>query len=390
MSLWRPYIGTRVLETSTNYALADEALITPPEPRQSSRDRESDADEQFWHSVMANPEQSWGTRFHFYTPVAISEWIARVPGLFWKPGVSQFREYQKGIYELIGQWRMQPPLAKSARVMGGVGTLRLPPSEEGTRLVTLTYGLNASAGIPALVSPDVWDRICERGPAEGRLIRIPAGARWQAMALGWASLFTDEVPRGYLVIRNPDDVEVLDEVAPILINPFSVMEYREGAKELFDFVFATADTSEEYRGRLEMFFTDYAQANSRCGRYLLAGDMVQPIWEADFNTPAELRRTDPAAGSQLALLEARVRQHMLGEDTIERVLEALAKSCHTSTDLQRVSSDCGIEPGLWLRGGSLAELASQLVEETLRKDKMTELIEVVARRYPSILTDQET
>lgn len=392
MSLWRPYIGTRVLETSTNYALADGALVTPPEPRQSSRERRLDADEQFWHTVMTNPEQSWGTRFHIEQPVAISEWVARVPGLFWKPGVSQFREYQKGIYEMIGRWRMQSPLAKSARVMGGIGTLRLPPSEDGTRLVTLTTGLNASAGIPTLISPEVWDHICGQGPAEGRLIWLDASASWQPMSVGWASQFqaTKDIPRGYLVIRNPDTVHVLPESASILIHPFSVMEYREGTKELFDFVFATASTGEEFRPRLEWFFTDYAQAKNRYGRYLLAGDMVHPIWKADFNTPAELRLIDPAAGSQLALLEARVRQHMLGDDTIERVLEALAKSCHTSTDLQRVSSDCGIEPGLWLRGGTPVELASQLVEEILRQDKMTELIEVVARRYPSILTDQET
>ncbi len=391
MSLLHPYIGTRVLEASANYALADGPFIKPPEPRTSLHDYELRADRQFWYEVMANPDQKWGGRFRSQEPVAISEWIARVPGLFWKPGVHQFREFQMSVVGRDCHPVTHPPPMKSIRVMGGIGTLRLAPSEDGTRLATLTTGLNGSAGIPALVSPEVWDKICKRGPAEGRLIQMRAGARWQPMSAGWATQFqaTNDIPRGYLVVRDPDAIDILPQVAPILINPFSVMEYREGAKELYDFVFATAFTGQEFRSRLEVFFADYARARNRYGRYLLAGDMVHPIWEAEFNTPAELRRTDPAARSQLALLEARVRQHMLGDDTIERVLEALTKSCHTSTDLQRVSSDCGIEPGLWLRGGSLAELASQLVEETLRQDKVTELIETIAGLYPSVLTDQE-
>lgn len=391
MSFWRAYIGTRVLETSHNYALADGALVNPPEPRSSSDEHGLDIDEGFWYTVMADPDQKWGARFHIDEPVAVSEWIARVPGLFWKPGVRQYREFQKGFYELIGPWHTYPPPTKSVRVMGGIGTLRLPPSEDGARLVTLTSGLNASAGIPALISPEVWDKIREQGPAEGRLIRLPAGVRWQPMALGWAAQFqaTSDVPRGYLVIRDPDAVEVLDDIAPILIHPFSVMEYREGAKELFDFVFATADTAEDYRGRLEVFFADYAQAKDRYGRYLLAGDVVHPIWKADFNTPAELRRTDPAAGSQLALLEKRVRQHMLGDDTIECVLEALAKISHASVDLEEISRDIGIEPGRWLRGGALTELASQLVEAVLLQDKLEPLIETIAKRHPSILSDLE-
>jgi len=391
MSLWRPYIGIRILETSNNYALADGPLMNPPKTRGTLNDWHLDSDEEFWLTVLQYPEQAWGTRLHIVQPVAISEWIARVPGLFWKPGVHQFREYQKGIYELIGRWRWQLPRAKSARVMGGIGTLRLPPSEDGTRLVTLTTGQNASAGIPALVSPDVWDKICCQGQAEGRVIRIPDGARWQPMSVGWAaqSQATNDIPRGYLVIRDPDGVKVLDMVAPTLIHPFSVMEYREGAKELFDYVFATADTGEAFHGRLEAFFADYAQAKDRHGRYLLAGDMVHPIWKADFNTPAELRRIDPAAGSQLALLEARVRQHMMGEDTIERVLEALAKTSRASADLQRISVDCGMEPVFWLKGGTLAEQASQLVEEALRHARLEQLIETIAKRYPSLVTDKE-
>jgi hypothetical protein len=389
MSLWRAYIGTRVLETSDNYALADGPLVSLPEQRSSPTRSGLDAEEEFWHIVMADPDKWWGARFAINGPVAVSEWIARVPGLFWKPGVSQFREFQRGYYELIGPWHAYPPRLKSARVMGGIGTLRLPPSEYGNRLVTLTLGLNASAGIPALISPEVWDKLCKEGPAEGRLIAFGAGARWQAMSLGWAAQFqaTSDVPRGYLMIGDPDTVEVWDEVAPVLIHPFSVMEYREGAKELFDFVFATADTGENYRGRLEVFFADYAQAKERYGRYLLAGDVVHPIWEADFNTPAELRRTDPAAGAQLTLLEARVRKHMLGDDTIEHVLDALAKSCHSSADLERVSGDCGIEPAFWLKSGSPSELASQLVDQALDDGKLTQLIEVLAKLYPNVLTD---
>lgn len=375
-----------------NYALADQAYINPPEEYASGtcRDIYGDADTKFWHTVLATP--SWGVGFKFNEPVIISEWIARVPGLYWKPNALKFREYKKGFYELIGSWHTYEPPIKSIKAMGGIGTLRLPPSDDGYRLVTLASGMNASAGIPALVSPNVWNKIRAYGLTEGRLIRLHDGVPWEPMSSSWVKHFwsTKDIPRGCLVIRDPQVIEILDAVAPVLIHPFTVMEYREGKKELFDYVYATADTSEDFRGRLEMFFADYAKANDRHGRYLLAGDIVEPIWDAEYETPADLRSFDATAKSKLAVLDERIHEHMLGGDTIDRVLEALVKPGHTLADLQRISRDIGIEPTFWVTDKlKLVDSAQLLVEEALHESKLEELIEVLAVHDPSVLEDKE-
>ena len=54
------------------------------------------------------------------------------------------------------------PEQKSAHVMNGVGTLRLPPSTGGEWLFSVSSSGDASLGVPVLVLPDVWDRIQKR------------------------------------------------------------------------------------------------------------------------------------------------------------------------------------------------------------------------------------
>jgi DNA-binding transcriptional MocR family regulator len=44
------------------------------------------------------------------------------------------------------------------------------------------------------------------------------------------------------------------------------------------------------RAALEQFFGWYASDAGRFGRYLLAGDMLNPMWDAQFDTPADLQR----------------------------------------------------------------------------------------------------
>jgi len=208
------------------------------------------------------------------------------------------------------------------------------------------------------------------------------------MAEGWAERFksTRDLPRGYLVLDNPDEIAVHDRCAPILIHPFTVMEYRSGPKELFDYVYATGDTSfKGYRQRLIDFFESYKDLDDRYGRYLLAADMVDALWEADYNSPAELRRADPSAESELELLQARVRDRLLGEDTVDRLLDALATVSTSEADLERISDDIHIPPDVWLRGGTLAEQRSQLVCEVVRRKRVAELVEAVALLDPAVI-----
>ena len=216
------------------------------------------------------------------------------------------REFNRAATEIISsKWHALNPPTKSVRVMGGVGTLRLPPNDDGAHIITLTSGYTRSKGVPALVSEEVWDKIAGRGTCEGRRIRVTAPVRWQQMSRGWAKEFdsTGDVPQGYFVLKNPDAIEIDDDIAPVLVQPFSVMEYRDQRIELFDYVFAQADTaSSSYHDSLAQFFADYAAAQDRYGRYMLATEIKGTLWPAAYASPEDLRRSDPAAGSQLALL----------------------------------------------------------------------------------------
>src|SRR3989337_4225611 len=107
-----------------------------------------------------------------------------------------------------------------------------------------------------------------------------------------------------------------------------------------------------------------------------------PLWDSDYNSPEDLRRADPSADSQLKLVEARVRHRMLGEDSIERLLEALGSTSTSNEDVRRISKDIGIEPTIWFRGGSLAEGCSQFMDEGLRQNKLEELVGTFVCEYP--------
>jgi hypothetical protein len=385
MSLREAYVGVRIIETADNYALADAPLNKRVVPQAAPHNWYFAEDPQFWSSVLKDPKKAWDAVLPFHE-VYLSEWVARVPGLFWKPGSEQLRRLSIAAVESRSQnWTVYNPRGKSMKVMGGVGTLRLPPAADGYRLASLTTSLNASAGVPALVAPEVWDKIRRGGACEGCL--LSGSARWQAMDETWAARFpsTENIPRGYLVLDQPDAIEIYPHWGPIQIHPFTIMEYAAGSKELFDFVYAQADTgSNDYRGRLQEFFGGYKNANERFGRYLLEGDMVDPLWEAEFMSPADLRRADPSARSQLELLEKRVAEHQLGQDTIELLLEKLAETCPTPDEVRVLSEEIGIKAALWLAGGSLAEICSQFMDEVVRRQRVETLIDKLAQRHPGL------
>jgi hypothetical protein len=392
MGLREAYVGVHVLETNENYARADAPLLSPPETRQRQDYQYFESDQFVWERILSDPEEVWGLKFDI-PRAALSEWVARVPGLYWKRGSEKMRQLSPAATESqSSHWLTYTPWGKSQKVSGGIGTLRLPPAADGTRLATLTDTLNASAGVPALLAPAVWDKIFSRTHrnVEGALLQ--GEARWQAMAEQWASRFpsTRDLPRGYLLLDNPDTVDVQDEHAPIQSHPFTVMEYYAGSKELFDFVYATADTEyPNYRQHVKSFFESYKDKNERYGRYLLSGDMVDPLWDAEFDSPADLRRADPSARPQLELLEARVRERMLGQDSTEAVLEVLGSVHHTPDEVRVLSEDIGIKAAVWYAGGSLAEVCDQFMAEVLRRGKLEELVQKLAARYPELITSRK-
>mgnify|MGYP001826175174 CR=1 FL=1 len=386
MSLREAYTGVRIMETNDNYARADGPLVSQPQQHAGAPYSDYYYDDgHFWRQVLASPAHE--DREIDFVGVSLSEWVPRVPGLFWTPEAETLRRLAEAKVSYTSNgWRVYHPPGKSEKVMGGIGTFRLPPAVDGTRLVTLTSTLNASAGVPALVTPEVWDKIGQAGPREGRVLR--GRGRWQPMAVGWAERFrsTRKIPRGYLVLNDPAAIDTWGEVAPVQFHPFTVMEYYSGSKELFDYVFASGDTgSTRHRQRIADFFDAYRQNAGRHGKYLLACDMVDALWDADFDSPAALRHADLSAPSQLELLEARVRESLLGEDKIEPLLEVCGATSASPDHVRRLSLDIDIPPAIWQRGGAPAELCSQFLEAVVDRGKLEALVEVFALEFPHLI-----
>jgi hypothetical protein len=387
MGLRHAYTGVRVLETVQNYVKADEPLTARWAPQGvSDLEHYLDDDQRFWKSIIGHPSGiQWGVTIRF--PVAIlSEWVARVPGLYWKDGSDALRQVNPATIEKTSNdWVQYAPPSKSQRVMGGIGTILLPPSSDGRRLISLTTSCNASAGIPALVTADVYDKIRRSGTVEGRIVN--GRGKWEPIGASWATQFpsTRSIPRGYVVLDNPDQIEV-SLSALTEIHPFSIMEYRDGSKLLYDFVYATADTAiPNYRVQLEDFFDAYKDERGRSGHYIVAGDMVNPMWDSDFESPAELRRRGLSFRSRLALLEQRVRERMMDRSISEELLQALGKTCSVVDDLLGLSREVNIEPQFWNVDGPLAEKIHQFVAEAAESRKLDQVLEATVLRYPSVL-----
>lgn len=385
MSLKELYRATRSLETIENYAAS--GFILPAENKQEFDDPQivyCHSDEHFWDQVFNN-------RIKFNETVelqyfAVSEWVARIPGLFWTKNAEIIRNLSKGAVEYkSGKWNALEPLGKSQKVMGGIGTLKLPPDIEGNRLVSFSGGFNASIGIPVLITADIWDH---HKLNEGRVINIAKG-KWQSMSgTTWSDRFPSVkgIPKGFLIINNPDDLKPTTDSCPTLFHPCTVMEYSKNGSILYDFVYATADTSKKmHRGYIKEFFEQYKNDDERYGKYLLSADVEQPMWEAEFENPEALKRSIPGAKSQLELLIERVQTNSFANKNLDEILQILTNT-YNNKDLKRISDDINIPCAIWFRDARVADAAADFLNVCVSRKKVEELIDKIAMEHPQLFT----
>jgi hypothetical protein len=382
-SLRDALVAARVIESAENYARARVPEL-PADAHQPVRgDNVFYDDREFWRQAMDRPESTWNQPVRFIDSAVFSEWVARVPGLYWRPESERLRQYTPDAVEGrdLGGVTLRP-YGKSQIVIGGVGTLKLPPSAAGYRLGTLTMSANVSTGVPVLVSPEVW---ADRRLREGALVRAQP-LLWVQMPLEWSSRFpsTKGLPLGCLVVQDVKQIDVAEGGAA-QIHPYTIMEYSTGSAELFDFVFATGNTGDpQHRQRLTQFFDAYKDREGRHGRYLTAADVGDPLWDAVYTGPQELARADPAAESHLKLLERRVQARLRGDNMEELVLQALSDLPDLDF-LRRISTQVGIAPATWYTGGTLADAAAQFLSRVDREQQMPEIVEALAIEHPAAM-----
>lgn len=372
----------RSLEAIENYSLSDVAfsadIISSDEPPNQLTDWGNE-DSHFWSCVERNRTVQ-RKEFTLYGFV-LSEWVARVPGLYWSKDADQLRALASTKVQFQSDdWITFEPGGKSYQVMGGIGTLKFPPDEKGYRLGSLTACYNASSGIPVLISPDVWE---DHKLSEG--CRLKATGIWQPMSIGWAERFPSiaGIPREYLVLNKSSQIYAHERKSPVQIHPCTVMEYESGNSKLFDFVYATADTGDpNYRELLQLFFAHYKDDAGRYGRYLLSADISDPLWDAEYSSPEALRRSEPGSESQLALLKARVQRLSFEGRTLDLLLEALC-SHYDNEGLKRLSTMIKIPVTQWFRGGTIAEAAAQLLAASIERKNVELLLDAMAMDNPT-------
>src|SRR5882724_171035 len=135
MTLPDLYRAARSLEAIENYARADDQLLREIEISGSriKDDYFVSKDDQFWELILNGEQRTrasrWGAGFSLFR-FAVSEWVARVPGLFWNKGAEKLRELADlAVQYESEEWQVLHPLGKSEKVIGGIGTLKLPPNE---------------------------------------------------------------------------------------------------------------------------------------------------------------------------------------------------------------------------------------------------------------------
>lgn len=225
-------------------------------------------EESFWKNITSNPTRFWGKQIDLYNFV-VSNWVARVPGLYWTEISQNMRQHNESDIAFQSlEWTVFNPPGKSKKVLGGIGTLLLPPTEEGKVLMSVTSSCNASSRIPILANPEVLEVLNLK---QGNSVSIKK-AKWQPMDIQRTKQFDSVkgIPRGCLIIDSPDKIELYNDDCPVVYHPFSIMEYEYKDTILYDFVYVTADSKvKDVDLLIEKFFEDYRKNEGRNGRVFI-------------------------------------------------------------------------------------------------------------------------
>jgi hypothetical protein len=396
-TLARSNTAIAVAQTLANYTKASDRPIVANE--NTPLNTVANDVENIWRHAF---DRQANTMQHNLDNVVLSEWVPRIPGLFWTPKASHLRMMGNWKKSSDGAYRVYEPGAKSAHVMGGVGTLRLGASPDGWRLCSVSalcqldpedarlsgpmseqfvgWQANASSGLPLMVHNDVW---AAASLEEGMVLELH-GLSWAQIPASWGGSFPSikDIPRGCLVLQQTKQATVKARNAPVAIHPFSVMQYDDPSGPRLDFVYAQGISSwNGWREEVASFFDWYKNQSSRYGEFLLGADLVDPLWDARYSTPAELQKAEKAG---LNLLEARVVDPETSGLLIELLQRALIPALQDATPLNLIAAAAEI-PKRWDNTGSLAHQVESLLDVARQTDHLPQLVDAVQVNLPDVL-----
>lgn len=374
----------KIFDTAANYSLTTDLHV-----EEGDRIKKNDStvydDQVFWWRFLADPEKMWDKPLKMFGTPVVSDWVARVPGLYWLAESANLRAIKEDLIESRSRgtrspaWIQYTPDGKSRVVLGGIGTFRLPPADDGKRLMMISFSHNASAGIPALVYPDVIDKW---KLSLGSLVEFAKPVYWRKMSADWIGKFDKDrnVPRGYLVIDKPNLIRKVRTGFPVEIHPFTIMEYQQGnsAGLLYDYAFMAIDNKvPKYKTEIETFFNSYKNEFGRAGKYLLAADSVEHLFDAEYQSPSELLAMNGEGKSQLNLLRRRILgDYKYKTYTISKLLKELPGIYKNTNAVGAFATRLGVQTSL-LTGHSAAAMSASLIDYCDQRGKLDLLVDLM-------------
>lgn len=395
MQLKDSYKAARMIESLENYSIStDNSLVeSNVEVNKDDSFYQDYLDQTFWEYILNAPDSFWGKTFTFYQ-VTLSDWVPRVPGLFFAKGSKEIRDSANNWIEFQSPgWTEFKPQGKSGKVLGGIGTIILPQDQKsGDRMMSLSHSCNASAGIPVLISNDVWEKN-KLAPGDTLVIY---DAKWIELSTKWVDRFPSiaGIPRGCIALLDINQkIYKADYPSPVQAHPFSVMQYEFKNALLYDYVYMTIDNLEEnYRKKIKDFFEKYRVKEGRRGEYLIEIDMNNPLLGAIYNSPEELKKTDKFGKSELSLITKRIRRTYFKGNTIVDLIDFITQNYVSADDLFTLCRLANIKTGS-ISGNSAAERAASLVNYCIPDDNneadnnnmIEQLIDAIAMANPGVL-----
>ena len=369
-----------IMESLENYAIADQFNESETEETTKPAKEPVYDDRRFWRNVIAEPEKFWNMQLLF-SNFAFSDWVPRVPGLGFTRAAKIISYQLRNVEPLNYEQRIYRPSDKSGFVMSGTGSLKLPPDYAGYQLTCITSSGSSSQGVPVLVSPEV---MAYHQLKNGDLLTSIHGT-WQKMTIDWAQHFaiTDGLPRGYLVVRRPDQLKKGYQMVNFYYDPYSIMEYEQHGILKWDYVFCNVEViGEKQQQSIQTFFNNYRQIEGINGRYLTNPDVGEPLFETQYNSPAELKTA--YARAQLDFINERMNGTAIEGLKIDELTAKVAAAYGDPFSLRVLSEKCGINASLIAEDIPL-KMAIQLVHQAITSKKLLELMQRLLIEQPQMI-----
>lgn len=372
------YKATRLTETADNYAVADQVDFAGSRNIQGASNNVIVNESKFWAASLKNPEMYIDLAFDLPS-VTLSDWIPRVPGLFFRDNSLQLRQ----IADLSGVGYM--PHMESVYVMGGFGTSRFPPDLSGNRIVSVTTSTSATCAIPAIIPNTVWNHLSLEPGDKLSLMKVT----WRSMVGEWSQRFESVrgIPRAYLFIEDESQIRVVGKTNPPWYYPYTIMEHTVGNALHYDYVFGTVENNESSQW-LSDWFERYLRNRVNNGRYLLNPDPTHPLFDTAYDSPEQLRRAESGGRYHLEILKEKIRGAYFNGRQIEEIIQLLSNSYADNDNIRRIATYLTF-PAVQFASSRPADRISQLVDWCIdNPGKMEELIDKIIVEHPDLLTSR--